>query len=298
MHRMTDLEVFVSVVENASFSAAADALGISRSYASRCIADLEARLGARLLHRTTRRVSPTTIGQQYYDQTAPLLAGVAAAEARVRDEAGAPKGTLRISLPAAFGERYLIGPVVRFGALWPAMRLIVDYDERKVDILGEGYDVAIRGGAVLDDNLVAQRLWSFRVPVVATPTWLAAHPVRRPADLAKVDCITHGAGTRPHQWSFTNGDARETVEVRSVTVSNHTRHMAAAAVAGLGCVAIPEWAIVEELRTGALVPVLPAWAPPTLAWWAVRPARQASGARVRAFVQHLLDAIPEPPWST
>lgn len=298
MDRLSDLEVFVAVVENAGFSAAAEALGISRSYASRCVADLEARLGARLLHRTTRRVATTPVGQQLYDQTAPLVAGIATAEARVRDEAGAPQGTVRISLPAAFGTRYLTGPILQFGLTSPNIRLVVDYGDRKVDVISEGYDLAIRGGAVLDDTLVAQRLWPFTVVVVATPRWLATHPITQPGDLTAVDCITHGAGQAPHRWPFARGERREVVAVRSVTVSNHTDHMARAALAHVGCASIPEWAIVDELRSGALVPVLPDWSTPTLAWWAVRPAKPGAGARVRGVIQHLLDAIPEPPWLT
>ena len=298
MERLTDLDVFVAVVENASFSAAADALGISRSYASRCVADLEGRLGARLLQRTTRRVATTAVGQRFYDQTAPLIAGVAAAEAAVRDEAGAARGTVRISVPAAFGTRYLMGPLLAFGARFHNLKLVVDYGDRKVDVIDEGYDLAIRGGSVLDDALIAQRLWPFTVVVVATPRFLAAHPIRSPSDLANVACVTHGVTPAAHRWPFTLGERREIVTVRSVAVSNHAAHMAQAALAGVGCVSIPEWAIVDELRSGALVPVLPGWSTPTLAWWAVRPAKPGAGARVRGVIQHLLDAIPEPPWLT
>lgn len=296
MERLTDLEVFLAVVENASFSGAADALGISRSYASRCVADLEGRLGARLLHRTTRHVSTTTIGRQLYDQVAPLVAGVADAEARVREEASAPEGTLYLSLPAAFGSQYLIEPTLAFAAAHPKIRLVVQYDDRKTDIAAEGIDLAIRGGTINDDNLVAQRLWPFRVLVVATPAWADAHPVDHPRAFATLPCITHGAGEAPHRWWFRRGDTHEVVRVRSAFVSNHTSQMAAAARAGLGCVSIPEWAVADALRAGTLVQLLPEWEVPELWWSAVRPARQPGAARVRAYIQHLTDLWRTPPW--
>ncbi len=297
MDRLSDVEVFARVVETASFSNAGRSLGISRSQVSRLIAGLEKRLGVRLLHRTTRKVAPTATGQAFYEASAPLLDGIAAAEARVREEARTPAGTLRVSLPLAFGVRWLNGVLLDFQARHPEVRVIAQFDDRKVDLLAEGLDLAVRGGHVIDGALVARALWPFRLLAAASPAYLARRGVpAEPADLVGHDCLLYGGSARPETWTLIRGDERVDVRVSGPLVYNSGIPLVDAAIAGAGVIVLPDWVMLDALRRGALVRVLPAWEGPGLRFWFVRPDRRHVPERVRAFKDHLLAAFPDPPW--
>ncbi len=298
MDRLSDVEVFVQVVERASFSAAADALGISRSHASRMVANLEERLGLRLLFRTTRKVQTTSSGRLFYERCAPMIAGISAAEQEVRDESHSPAGTLRISLPAAFGLRYLAAPVSEFALLHPQLRTVVHFDDRKVDVVGEGYDLSIRGGTVTEDDMVARKLWSFQTVLVAAPAYLAAHPPPNlPSELEAHPAVLYEGSAAPGIWTFQRGKERESVVTRSVFMANAASAVHAACNAGVGVAVQPEWMVHEDLATGKLVQLLPEWELPTLAFWMLRPDRKGVPARVRAFQDFLLERIPSAPWN-
>ena len=298
MDRLSDVEVFVQVVERASFSAAADALGISRSHASRMVASLEERLGLRLLFRTTRKVQTTSSGRLFYERCAPMIAGISAAEQEVRDEGHSPAGTLRISLPAAFGLRYLAKPMADFARLHPQLRIIAHYDDRKVDVVGEGYDLSIRGGTVTEDDMVARKLWSFQTLLVAAPSYLAQLPApQSPSELEAHPAVLYEGSSTPGIWIFQQGKERESVVMRSVFMANAATAVQAACLAGLGVALQPEWMVNEDLNAGRLVQLLPDWELPTFAFWMLRPDRKGVPARVRAFQDFLLERLPSAPWS-
>ncbi len=298
MDRLSDVQVFVHVAEAGSFARAAEQLDISRSYASRMIAGLEARLGVRLLHRTTRKVATTATGQEFYEATAPLVRGIAAAEGRARDEADTPRGTLRVSLPAAFGLRYLVRPMIQFQRLHPDITLHIGYDERKVDLLGEGIDLAIRGASTLDGPLVARGLWGFRMHVVASPSFLARHPaVGHPRDLARLPAILYQPTATPSLWTMKRGADIVDIEVHGTMSVNATEAVTAAAVEGVGIALHPDWAVTDELADGRLVRVLPDWGGPEAKFSLVRPDRRHVPQRVRAFQDFLAGLFPTPPWS-
>ena len=297
MERLSDVEVFVRVVESASFSRAADLLGISRSYASRMVSGLEARLGVRLLHRTTRKVATTATGQWFYETSAPLIDGIASAEARAKEESRIPRGTLRLSVPSAFGLRHLLNPLLSFQAANPEVRLTVQFDERKVDLLGEGLDLAIRGGEVTSGQLVARALWPFRVLAVASPGYIAKRGLpAHPQDLAQHACLTYTGNNPPGTWTFSRGEERVSVDVDGPLSFNAAPALIAAAVAGSGVVWLPDWAVEDDLRAGRLRRVLSGWDGPSLKFWLVRPDRRHVPERVRAFQEHLLAAFPTPSW--
>lgn len=297
MDRLSDVEVFVRVVETASFSRAAAALGMSRSQASRAVAALEERLGVRLLHRTTRKVATTSTGQAFYEASAPLVDGLAAAESRVRDEAGTAAGTLRLSVPLAFGTRYLNDVLLAYRARHPDVRLAVQFIERKVDLLAEGVDLAVRGGHALEGPYVARALWSFRLLAAASPAYLARHGTpAAPGDLARHAGLLYAASARPDAWTFVRGDERVEVTVPDALSYDVGVPLADAAIAGAGVVFLPDWLLMDALADGRLVRVLPGWESPPLRFWLVRPDRRHVPERVRAFQDHLLAAFPDPPW--
>lgn len=297
MERLSDVEVFVRVVETSSFARAADILGISRSYASRMVSGLEERLGVRLLHRTTRRVVPTATGQAFYASCSTYIEGIAEAERRVREDAEEPQGLLRVSFPFAFGVRYLVQPVVEFQQRYPRVSVNVSYDDRKVDIVGEGFDLAVRGAANLEGPLIARSLWRFRLLLVASPRYLARRGVPlHPQELAQHDCVLYAGTSRPNTWFFANDEGELSVEVKGVLTMNNAHAQASAVIMGAGIAVLPDFEVVDALHAGTLARILPQWELPGGTFWVVRPDRQQIPARVRVFLDHLQHSIPDPPW--
>lgn len=294
MDRLSDVEVFVRVVEHRSFSKAAEALGISRSYASRMVAGLEQRLGVRLLHRTTRAVAVTPSGQSFYEDALPHLEGISIAEARAREEARAPSGTLKVSLPLAFGVRWLVNPLLRFQEQHPDIQLAASFSDQKVDLIGGGLDLAVRGGDVAAPHLVARGLWRFDVLVVASPAWVARHGMpRHPTDLASVPCLLYSGSPQANTWTLSSGEERVVIKVGGPAAFDSALALVEAAITGRGAIYLPEWCLVDALADGRLVRLLPGWANGPIRFWAVRPERRHVPSRVVAFQDFLLN-LPDP----
>ncbi len=297
MRQLSDVDVFVRVVESGSYASAAKGLGISRSHASRMVTALEARLGVRLLHRTTRRISTTQTGQTFYDTCSPLLEALVSAEARAAAERDDVVGTLRISAPAHFGLHYLAAPLARFQATYPGLQAILDYSDRKVDLVAESYDLAIRGGAVENTSLVAKRLWPFRVGVYGSAAYLAAagRP-RAPAELAAHRCLLYTGTAQPRHWRLRRGDEEAVAVVSGPMSSSSSEALVVAAQEGLGLIFVPDFCAARPIEAGLLEPVMPSWSGPTGYFWAVRPHRTHLPARVRLFIDFLAALWPSPPW--
>ena len=299
MDRLSDVEVFVRVVEQSSFVRASEQLGISRSYASRMIAGLEERLGVRLLHRTTRSVTPTAPGQAFYDSVAPLIEGVSEAEARARSEAAEPEGTLRLALPRMFGIRYLLRPLLRFQAMHPRIKLELDFDDIKVDLVGGRYDAAIRGGLVTDGNYHMRPLWAFQQMIVASPALARRlEDLRSPYDLAQHPTVLYTGTETPHLWQLERKGEQTSVTVGSSVRLNSGDAQLEAVLAGAGIALLPEWATADALAAGRLVRVLPEWSTPSITFSLVRSDLRKLPARVRAFVDFLTEHMRDPPWRT
>lgn len=298
MKQLTDVEVFVRVVDSGSYAAAAKALEISRSHASRMVTALEARLGVRLLHRTTRRVSTTQTGLAFYEASAPLLEALTAAESRATAERDDIVGILRISVPVSLCRRYLTDPLNRFQAQHPELVLMVEVSDRKVDLVGEAFDVAIRGGTVDNATLVAKRLWPFRAGIWASPAYIRAHgQPKTPAELAKHRVLTYSGSSNPRQWRLRRGADEVTVHVSGPLICNSADYLLASARAGLGIVYLPDFETIEVAAEGELVRVLPAWEGVPSHFWAVRPHRTHLPARVRAFLDFIGELWAVPPWA-
>jgi DNA-binding transcriptional LysR family regulator len=299
MQSLTDIAVFVKVVELSSFTAAAEALESSQSVVSKAVTRLEEKLGARLLNRTTRRLSLTEAGSELYRRSAHALEEIANAELDVARFQTEPRGVLRISAPMSFSILHLGGVLPRFTERYPGISIELKLDDRQVDLVEEAVDVAIRIGQLKDSALIARKIAPCRQLLCAAPSYLATHgEPETPEELMKHDCILYALISAPREWRFTGPDGEQhVVPVNGALHSNNGLVNRAAAIAGGGIVLLPTFYIGDELRSGALKPILRAYRPPEIALHAVYPERRNLMPKVRAFVDFLAQTFaPEPPW--
>jgi DNA-binding transcriptional LysR family regulator len=297
MDRLDEIAAFAAVADARSFTQGAKRLGVSGAQVSKLIARLEDRLGARLLNRTTRDVSLTDTGRAYLDRARALLEDFEALEGSVRDEDG-PRGTLRISAPVAFGSAQLDPAMLDFAEAYPEVALEVFYADRVVNLVDEGFDVAVRIGHLADSSLIARKLAPVRMVTCASPDYLQAHGTpQTPADLSRHEAILDLNTRDPFIWNF--GMAGECVETR---VHGRLRFASAeacleAAERGFGVARAPAFVAVEPLRRGALTPLLCNFEPETVHVHAVYPHARHLAAKVRAFVDFLAKRFAgEPEW--
>lgn len=299
MDPLNDMAVFVKVVGAGGLSAAARELGLSPAMVSKRLSRLEARLGGRLLNRTTRRLSLTEEGARYYERAAQILAEVEEAEALVGAGRVAPRGTLRVSAPAAFGRRHVAPLVKDFTARYPELRIHLDLDERIVDLVEDGFDVAIRIAELEDSTLVARKLAPNRRVVCASPEYLRRHGTpATPADLARHNClVVTTRDSRQDLWPFAGPDGPQTVRVSGMLTCNNGEVIRQWALDGLGLALKSTWDVGEDLREGRLRAVLAEHVQGGVSVYAVYPHRQYLPAKVTAFVDYLQQAYgPEPYW--
>jgi len=289
MDRLASMTAFNAVVEAGSFVRAAERLGTSTSTLSRQIAELEQHLGARLLNRTTRRLSLTEGGQAFYERTVQLLAELDEAEAVASSSAAAPRGTLRMTCSHAMGVQRIAPAMASFVERYPAVRFEVSVLDRIVDLVEEGYDLAIRIGRVGSEQLVARRLGTMRLLACAAPSYLKTHGTpRKPADLTNHAVLTYAYSPNPRLLRLTDRHGRhEEVRVAGPLHSNSGDLSIAAAIAGLGVVFEPDFMVKSALDAGQLVRVLPAYESTPGEIWAVYPSRRHLSAKVRLFVDHI-----------
>jgi DNA-binding transcriptional LysR family regulator len=289
MNSLTEVSIFVKVVELSSFTAAAEALETSQPVVSKAVTRLEEKLGVRLLNRTTRRLSLTEAGAELYRRSVRALAEIEDAELEIARFQTEPRGTLRVSAPMSFSILHLGSLLPSFIARYPGVSVELQLDDRQVDLVEEGYDVAIRVGRLQDSNLVARRLTPCRQVLCASPSYLAKHGApERPEDLLEHSCIIYSLLSTPREWRFTDA-AGEThvVPVNGALQSNNGLVNRAAAIAGAGIVLLPAFYIGEELHAGQLKAVLSDFKPIDLAIYALYPERRNLTPKVRAFVDFL-----------
>jgi DNA-binding transcriptional LysR family regulator len=297
MDRLDEIRAFVSVADARSFTQAARKLVVSSAQVSKLVARLENRLGARLLNRTTRDVSLTDTGQAYLERARELLEGFEALEASVRDQSG-PSGTLKISAPVSFGRNELTPALLDFASGCGAVSLDVSYTDRIVNLVEEGFDVAVRIGHLSDSSLVARRLAAVRLVTCAAPEYLAraGTPISL-GDLAQHEAILDTNARDATVWRFgPQQDARD-VRVHGRLRFNGAEPCVAAAVAGFGVVRAPAFAAAEALRSGRLKPLFCDHEPELIHVHAVYPHARHLAAKVRAFVDFLVERYAgEPTW--
>lgn len=289
-----EMVVFCKVVEAGSFVGAARNLGLPKSTVSRKVARLEDRLGVRLLHRTTRVVRTTPVGQAYYERCASLVADAEDAERVVTSAQERPTGLLRITTSTLIGERWLGSLVTEYLRANPDVRIDLLLTNRMVDIVDEGYDLAFRAGVLPDADLIARRLQRGRTVLVASPDYLAARGTPDSLDdLSDHDCIIVGNDSKRGVWAF--ADMRVAVSGRLAV--NDIRMARDAALAGLGIARMPSFLVAEDLGSGRLARVLPQIPDNFGGLYAVYPSRRHLSTAVRSFVDFVVDRFADdPPW--
>ncbi len=288
--------VFVRVVESGSIRAAARALAMPKSNVSRRIADLEAQVGARLLQRTTRRLSLTDAGSAYFRGASLAVTTLLDAERAAHELQSEPRGVLRVTAPVAFGTQFLPDVVTSFLRAYPLVEVTLELTDRVVDLVDENFDVALRAGALPDSSLVARRLAGTTFTTVASPAYLAARKrPRKPADLSTHDCLLHGIA-HATKWSFRAGRATQKVSVRGRLACTSFYTLRDAAVAGLGVARVPAIVAMDALTEGTLERLLEKFEPPEAPLHVVYPSHRHLAPKVRAFVDMLSIAFDTPPW--
>jgi DNA-binding transcriptional LysR family regulator len=296
--RLGDIEAFVRVVEAGTFSAAAERLEMGKSAVSRRIADLEARLGVQLFHRTTRRISLTDIGREYYERSVRLLQDLEEAAQSVSRAHVALRGRLRVALPLTFGLRHLSAAICEFQALHPGVEFDLDFNDRRVDLLEEGFDLAIRIGKLEDSSLIARRLTTIRTVICASPAYLQAHGMPAiPADLAQHTALVYTNVPDADTWTWWDSDgASHRIKLKVGLRSNNGEFIGAAAKAGYGVTMSPTFIVYDAIAAGELIPLFADYSWPRSGCFAVYPPTRHLSQRVRAFVDFLAERFAGTPY--
>jgi DNA-binding transcriptional LysR family regulator len=291
--------VFARVVQAGSFTGAAVRLGVSKSVVSARVAALEERLGARLLHRTTRKLRLTPDGQALLEHCVPLLAAADRAAEAVAATGDSPRGLLRVNAPVVFAQDYLAEPVAAYLARYPDVRVEITLNDRMVDLVDEGVDVALRVSSRLaGGGLTARRLASDRTVLVAAPSYLARKgaPVSV-HDLGGHDCIVYSLLKAADEWRFRDGKSVVTASVEGRFSAASGALLRSAALAGAGLAVLPTFMVAGDLAAGRLRPVLePSFVGVTLGLYAVYPQMRRAPPKVRAFVDLLVSHFRTPRW--
>lgn len=295
-----EMEAFVRSVELGGFSAAARKLGLTPSALSKLVSRLEGRLGVRLLNRTTRRLAPTTEGELFVARCRKILAEIEDAENEVSRSIERPRGRLRVTVGVAFGTHQLVPALPRFLERYPEVEVELNVDDRTIDVVKEGFDIAVRTGPLRDTSLVARSICDLERVICASPFYLARHGVpRSPDDLAKHNCIAIAGVPASARWPFETSLGRRVIEVAGNVTANNAECVLQLALMGLGIVRINEVTVGEEIRKGRLVPVLVDLhdIEPVLLH-AVYPSGRHRLPRVAAMLEFLVESFGRAPWRT
>jgi DNA-binding transcriptional LysR family regulator len=287
MDRLTLMETFVCVVETGSFSAAARRLELGQPAVSKAIAQLEARLGSRLLLRSTRGLTPTEAGQNYYHGATKTIAQANEADSLARGEGASLSGRLRVCASVTFARLHVVPQVPRFLKAHPELDIDIMLDDRQIDLLEHGVDVALRMGELSDSSMTARKIAQCRRVVLGTPAYFAeAGEPQAPADLAGHQSIPYaqdagGSGV----WRFTRGEIHHSVTLNGRLRVTAAEGVRAAVLADAGLAVASEWMFAPELSSGAVREVLSDWTLPPMDLWAVYPSGRLASAKARAFVE-------------
>lgn len=297
MDKFEQIRVFVAVIDASSFVRAGSALGLSKQSVSRHVSDLEARLGVRLLNRTTRNVAPTPEGRDYGERCRALLADMADADAEIALRAGEPTGLLKLAVPQTFGVMHLAPLWPKFMAMHPKVTLDVNLGDRVVDIVDEGVDLAVRIARLPSSSLVSRKLASTRVILCASPAYLRARgSPERPADIARHDTIAYSLLSTGEHWEFTGPDGPVSAKVSPRMWTNSGETCREAALQGQGLIVQPSFLVGEDLAAGRLVEVMPGYRSIELGVYAVYPSRKHLAPKIRSLIDFLADELRSPAW--
>lgn len=298
MDRFNELHTFVRVVEAGSLTVAAERLGIAKSAVSRRVADLERRLSAQLVTRTTRRLTVTDTGQAFYERCRRVLADLAEAEAVVADTHGALSGTLRVAAPVTFGMMHLAPVLTEFMADHPDVTVDVDFSDRHVNLIEDEFDVAVRIGRLADSSLIARRLCPIHQVVCASPDYLARRGrPQTPDDLVHHYGLRYSLDPQGRHWRYTAPDGTVgEAAIPTHAVASNGEFLRDAAIAGAGVALQPTFIVHHALATGQLVPLLTDYRWSEIGLHALYPPTRRLARRVRAFIDLLAARFPAQPY--
>ncbi|MDO8459076.1 MAG: LysR family transcriptional regulator [Burkholderiaceae bacterium] len=300
MDRIVSIQLFIRIVETGSFSRGASALGIAQPTATKAVAAMEQRLGVRLLHRSTRGVTPTEVGALYYEKCKHIAHEIDEADnlaTLIQSQVG---GTLRISTSLGFGRRVLVPLVLQYMGEHPEVTLDVSFDDRYVNLVEQGVDLAIRMGRLADSSLGARYLGRNPWVMVAAPSYLRAHPApRTPVELASHACLVYSSVQGDERWNFVSPFGEEvSVPVKGPLRSNNLSALLAAARQGLGLAVLPWYVARESVASGVVLPVMTDHALPTQVMHAVFPSPKLVPLKVSSFISFLQQALAGDWWQT
>lgn len=298
MEPLTEIAVFVQVVKSGSFTDAAEHLGMSKSGVSKFVTRLEEHLGARLLNRTTRRLSLTEAGEVFFERSRRGLEEIDDASTEVSRLQNAPRGTLKINAPMSFGILHVAPALAAFQAKYPDLTVDMSLDDRKIDLVEGGYDLALRISNMADSSLVARRLAPCRHVICAAPSYLAAHSApTNPAELRDHHIVGYKYQASMNEWEFQRPSGEQlSVPVSSCTQINNSLAVREALLSGIGIARTPTFIVGEDIRQGRLVPLLTNYRLPEVALYLVYAHRQNLSPKVRAFVDFMAERIGDPPY--
>lgn len=287
---LSEIIIFMAVAEAGSFARGGEALGLTGSAASKAVARLEARLGVRLMHRTSRALSLTSEGERFRDSGRAILEAIDQAEASVATPSGIPQGLLRLSVPDAFGRKIIMPLVARYLEKWPDVRIDIDVSDRLVDLVEEGFDLAVRiGGESAPAGIVSRVIADYPVRICAAPSYLErrGYP-SHPESLSQHDCLLFRSGTRTQEWfGQSAGATRERLPTAARLRMNSAEAIYNAVSAGLGIALLPSFLIDEDLAARRLVHLFPDMETGQVKVVCLFPSRRLVDPRVRAFIDHL-----------
>lgn len=288
MNRLDAMQLFLRIAELASYTRAAESLGVTRATASQAVQQLEDELGTQLLHRTTRRVSLTHDGQAYYARCRDLLAEMEALDAMFRPQDQALRGKLRVDMPSRTASNVIIPRLPEFMAAHPELEIELSSSDRRVDVVREGFDCVLRVGELSDSNLVARRLGRLTLGNYASPAYIKRHGMpKTPADLKKSHRVIGYAtilGPRGDSFEYREGNREREIQVATRLIVNSTETYLAACLAGLGIIQIPAFGAQEFIRSGHLVELLPDYRAAPMPVSLLYPQRRHLPRRVQVFM--------------
>jgi DNA-binding transcriptional LysR family regulator len=295
-----ELGALLAVLDTGSFTAAGRQLGRDSSVISRRLKALEARLGTRLVERSTRRLSPTDAGARLRERVQEAMQLIRSGEEEARSLSASPIGLLRVSLPAGFGRRWIAPRLPAFLARYPALEVEAAFTDRFVDLIEERFDVGVRIGRLEDSRLVARNVLTMRRLLCASPAYLEGHPsIRHPRDLVQHACIGFTPMTSHPVWHLSRHGKRHAVRTHSRLATNDIEALTHAALEGVGVAYCADWIVASELREKRLVEVLPAWeVAGDEAMHVIRPSAQHTPAKVRAFIDWMVEEFEQPLWTS
>ena len=299
MDKFQEMRVFAGVVEAGSFVGASEALGMSKPAVSRYVAELESRLGVRLLHRTTRRLSLTAEGDIFYARCKAVLEDIDEAEAEITARTGQASGLLRLNVPVSFGLMHLAPLWAGFMLQNPQVTLDLVLSDRVVDLVEEGFDVAVRIAKLPSSSLISRRLSSTRLILCASPAYLAQHGApRHPNELTSHRVLSYTLLAMGDHWVFMGPDGQVSVDVTPCMRTNSGDTCRAGALQHLGIILQPTFLVGDDLRSGALVELMQEYRSAELEIYALYPTRKHVSPKVRLLIDYLVDAMKARDWET